>query len=160
MIWWCVAVSFGGRLVVAAEEEKAVVGDRKYRQRGYMESYEEERREKREKPAGLGPRQRPVPETRQVARCAQCGVVLPVMAGPLGQCPQCGLELHSCKQCAHFDPASRFECSQPITERIAQKEARNDCQYFALRTVVEREVSPGGVRPEDARRAFESLFKK
>jgi len=129
-----------------------------------MESYEEEKREKREAPpragAGLGPRAPVLPGTRRVSRCAQCGTLLPTTVGPIGQCPQCAAELHACKQCAHFDPASRFECSQSITERLAQKDAHNDCQYFELRTTVEREVSPGGVRPEDARRAFENLFKK
>jgi hypothetical protein len=101
-----------------------------------------------------------MPATRTVSRCAQCGTVLPTLMEPLGQCPQCGFELHSCKQCVHFDPASRFECTQPIQERIAQKDARNDCEYFALRTRVEREVSSAGVRPADARRAFDNLFKK
>ncbi|MFQ5817092.1 MAG: hypothetical protein ACE5H2_03935 [Terriglobia bacterium] len=101
-----------------------------------------------------------MPATRVVSRCAGCGTVLPVAMDPIGQCPQCGFELHSCKQCVHFDPTSRLECTQPIKERIAQKDARNDCQYFAMRTVVEREASTGGVRPQDARRAFENLFKK
>ena len=137
--------------------------ERKYKQRGYMESYEQEKREKKETPrarGGIGPRQPLMPGTRVASRCAGCGTLLPLMTDPLGQCPQCGLELHSCKQCAHFDPASRFECTQPIKQRIVQKDARNDCQYFAIRTVVEREVSPGGLRPEEARRAFENLFKK
>lgn len=137
---------------------------RKYRQKGYMDAYEHEKREKKQAPPkkgeGLGPRAPQMPGTRRVSRCAQCGTVLPVALDLFGQCPQCGFELHSCKQCAHFDTASRYECTQPIPERIAQKDARNDCQYFALRTVVEREASPGGVRPEDARRAFENLFKK
>jgi hypothetical protein len=79
---------------------------------------------------------------------------------PLGQCPQCGFALRSCKQCTHFDVGSRFECTQPIPERIPQKDARNECNYFSIRMVVERETSPSGARPEDARRAFENLFKK
>lgn len=138
--------------------------ERKYRQKGYMQAYEEEKRQKREKPRaaqeGMGPRTPQMPGTRRVSRCTQCGTVLTALMEPLGLCPRCGFELHSCKQCAHFDPGSRNECTQPIPERIAQKEARNQCEFFEIRTVVEREVSPGGVRPEDARRAFESLFKK
>ena len=138
--------------------------DRKYRQRGYMESYKQEKREKGGTPkVGKelgGPRQPLLPGTRTVSRCAQCGTVLPAVVDSFGKCPQCRFELHSCKQCAHFDVASRFECTQPIKKRIAQKDAGNDCQYYALRMTVERETSPGGARPQDARRAFENLFKK
>lgn len=137
---------------------------RKYRQRGYMEAYEQEKRGKRGAPPkaleGTGPRAPRMPGARVTSRCAGCGTVLPVAIEAFGQCAQCGFELHSCRQCVHFDTASRFECTQPIKARMAQKDARNDCQYFAIRTVVERETSPGAARPEDARRAFQNLFKK
>lgn len=146
----------------AEEGRKAV--ERKYRQKGYMDAYQQEKREKREPPPkrgeGIGPRQPRMPGTRTVSRCAQCGTVLAALTEPLGQCSKCGFELHSCKQCAHFDTASRFECTQPIKERVAQKDARNDCQYFEIRTAVERDTSGGGVGAEDARKAFENLFKK
>ncbi len=138
--------------------------ERKYRQKGYMDAYGREKREKREAPPkrgeAIGPRQPRMPGMRTVSRCAQCGVVLPALTEPLGRCSKCGFELHSCRQCVHFDTASRFECTQPIQKRIGQKDARNDCSHFAIRTTVERETSPGSARPEDARRAFENLFKK
>lgn len=146
--------------------------DRKYRQRGYMDSYREEKGEKEKKgekpkkPGGArwqqqdAPRAPQMPGRRTVSRCAQCGTVLQTLLEELENCPKCGAEIHSCKQCAHFDPASRFECTQPIKKRIAKKDARNDCQYFELRTSSEREASSSGSRPEDARRAFENLFKK
>jgi len=38
------------------------------------------------------------------------------------------------------------------------KNARNQCELFATRTVVERETSSG--TPNDARQAFAKLFKK
>lgn len=129
-----------------------------------MDSEAREKREKRDAPRGprenLGPHTPQMPGKRTVSRCAQCGTVLPVAIDPFGQCPRCQFKLHSCKQCLNFDVASRFECTQPIPERIAQKDTRNECQYFAIRTTVERETSPGGARPDDARRAFENLFKK
>lgn len=148
--------------------------DRKYRQRGYMEGYREEKgekKEKKEKPpkAGgarwqqvqaTGPRAPQMPGTRGISRCAQCGVKLTVGLDPLGQCPQCGFELHSCKQCAHFDPASRFECTESIPERIPDKAARNECTFYEIRVRVEKETSSSQSRPMDARQAFENLFKK
>ncbi|MBI4462339.1 MAG: hypothetical protein HY653_05485 [Acidobacteria bacterium] len=131
-----------------------------------MESYQEEKRGKGPAPpkpaGGLGPKTPLLPDTRRVSRCAQCGTVLAATAlvEPLGPCLKCGAALHSCKQCVHFDPAGRFECAQPIPERIADKAAHNACTLFSLRTTVERETSSSSRRPDDARRAFENLFKK
>lgn len=125
--------------------------------------YETEERGKKEKPRPRekeGPRAPRMPGTRVASRCAGCGRLLPALTEPLGQCSQCGFELHSCKQCTHFDPGSRYECTQPIPKRIAEKTARNDCSFFALRVIVEKDTSPDKRRPEDARQAFANLFKK
>ncbi|MEW6247354.1 MAG: hypothetical protein AB1555_11700 [Nitrospirota bacterium] len=98
--------------------------------------------------------------SRTVVRCADCGTQLPSLTDALGQCPKCKAELHACQQCAHFAPGQRFECTQPIPERIADKRARNECTFFSLRVTVERETSSGSTDPEAARRAFQNLFKK
>ena len=98
--------------------------------------------------------------TRTVSRCGACGAVLPVATSSLEQCPQCRAAMHACLQCAHFDAAKRFECAEPITERIADKNTRNDCGSFSLRVTVERETSPDSTRPGDVRRGFDNLFKK
>ena len=81
------------------------------------------------------------------------------------QCSKCSADLHSCKNCRHFDTSARWECTQPIPERITKKDIRNQCEYFVGRTSIERETrdSGGGAipsRPSDARSAFDSLFKK
>ncbi len=133
--------------------------DRKYRQRGYQDSGRE-RPEKgpAKKPENFGPRTPNMPGRQSVLRCGGCAVVLPAGIDTKGKCPQCGFELHSCKQCAYFDTSSRFECSRPIPERIARKDAKNQCSYYAPRFTVERETS--SARPLDARQAFENLFKK
>ncbi len=133
---------------------------RKYRQKGYQDSDVEGReQEKRaKKPETFGPRTPNLPGRRSVARCAACGTVLPAEIDRQGKCPRCGFQLHSCKQCAYFDTASRFECTQPIPERIPRKDARNECTFYAIRTTVERETSTS--KPVDARQAFENLFKK
>ncbi len=135
------------------------MGDRKYRQRGYMDSDREER-EKRpaKKPETYGPKTPQMPGRHEVVRCAACGSILPEGFDPEGKCPRCGFELHSCKQCTFFDTSARFECTRPITARIPKKDARNHCNYYAPRTTVERETS--SPKPADARSAFENLFKK
>jgi hypothetical protein len=85
-------------------------------------------------------------------------MILPGGIDLQGRCPKCGFELHSCKQCAFFDTASRFECTQPIAARIPKKDAQNHCSFYSPRTTVERETSTS--RPLDARQAFENLFRK
>jgi hypothetical protein len=68
--------------------------------------------------------------------------------------------LHSCKQCSYFDPASRFECSQPVLERVPRKDVKNACTSYSMRVMVEKETSASAMRVDDARKAFENLFKK
>jgi len=77
-----------------------------------------------------------------------------------GGCPSCAVALHACRQCAHFDPGQRFECAQPVPERVADKRARNECSSFSLRVAVERETGSAPIRPGDVRRGFDNLFKK
>jgi hypothetical protein len=129
--------------------------ERRYRQAGYKGGG---------RPREAAPARPPSPSTplqaRSVSRCAACGAVLPITAASLSECPACRAALHACRQCAHFDPGQRFECRESIPERIADKQHRNTCPLFALRVTVERDTSGGAVRPDDARRAFNNLFKK
>jgi hypothetical protein len=61
----------------------------------------------------------------------------------------------------YFDPSSRFECMQSISVRIPRKDVLNDCALYAIRVTREKETStPASLRPNDARQAFENLFKK
>ena len=137
-------------------------GDRKYRQKDYRGSAPSgggERREPPRPPAGGGGTFG-ILRNKPTSRCAECGGVLPITADSLAQCPHCRAELRACRQCAHFDPARRFECAQPIVERVADKRARNECSAFSLMVTVERDTSGGSTRPEDVRRSFGNLFKK
>src|ERR1700758_2939749 len=122
----------------------------------------------------IGPRTPRMVGTVTLARCSNCGAVLQGKFDPKGTCPRCGFELHSCKQCVHFDTGAQFECTEPITERIAKKDARNNCTFYAFRTTVEKDTAPTtpapqpaassngshSHRPTDARKAFDDLFKK
>ncbi len=137
------------------------MGDRKYRQRGYME--DDRRREQRPKPQPQS-REREGPHSPRMmafgekVRCTACGATLQMEITTDSRCSKCGTDLHACRQCTYFDPGARFECRQPVTARIVNKQARNTCELFAARTVVERETSSSG--PMGARQGFENLFKK
>jgi len=139
------------------------VSDRKYRQPGYMDRNEESQKRSGEKPVRkdntFGPRPLQMAANRTVSRCAQCGTVLNTLT-EIGACAKCGFELHSCKQCTYFDPSSRFECTQHIPERVARKDVRNTCSFYSIRVMVEKETSTSAARVDDARKAFENLFKK
>ena len=140
-------------------------GDRKYRQKDYRGSGAGGGGERREPPRPPAPPAGGggtfgILKSKPTSRCAECGGVLPITADSLTQCPHCRAELRACRQCAHFDTARRFECTQPIIERVADKRARNECTAFSLMVTVERDTSGGSVRPDDAKRAFGNLFKK
>jgi len=159
--------------------------DRKYSHRGYRENEKEERKSRPEKrpPAGgprgqndhLGPRTPRMVGTVTRARCSTCGAVLAPGFDANGTCPKCNAELHSCKQCRYFDSGAKFECMQPIPERITPKDGKNTCKFYEFRMTVEKDTAPTSYqqpaqaaaapeispsRPLDARQAFENLFKK
>lgn len=159
--------------------------DRKYRQNGYMDSDREGKsfREDRPRPQGprppldiTGPRLPRLVQHVAASRCFNCSTTLPPDLDFSGSCPKCNAELHCCKQCSHFEPSTRFQCLKPIPVRIPVKDKNNECGLFTPRVTVAREgttsqpspspapmhaAGPSGPRnSEDARNAFDKLFKK
>jgi len=141
--------------------------DRKYRHRGYMDSGDEPQR--RRGPSGgpprtEGPRGRGADQDKAVVvACKSCGEKRrdPEEIGVETVCARCGADLHSCAQCAHFDTSARFECTQPIPARIRDKKKRNPCTFYAAARSFDLTGSRGTTAtPDDARAAFDRLFKK
>ena len=154
--------------------------DRKYRQRGYQDTGRDFRPD-RERPRQQGPKL-PIDVTGPrlprlvqavtASRCYSCSTTLPADVDLFGKCPKCAAALHCCKQCAHFEPSTRFQCLKPVPVRIAAKDQANQCDLFKARVTVAREASPaqsptnGAPKvqeqrsPSDAKTAFDSLFKK
>src|ERR1017187_1603383 len=156
--------------------------DRKYRQHGYMDTDRDSkgfRGDDRSKPPGprppidvTGPRLPRLVQHVAAARCYNCSTALPEGIDWTGNCPKCNAALHCCKQCAHFEPSTRFQCLKPIPVRIPLKDQTNDCQLFKPRVTVARDAAPASnTQPaaapppaprnsSDARTAFDNLFKK
>ena len=157
--------------------------DRKYRQPGYQDSDRDSKgyREDRPKPVGprppidvTGPRLPRLVQHVAASRCFNCATTLPPDVDFAGLCPKCGAELHCCKQCSHFEPSTRFQCLKPIPARIAVKDKANECNLFTPRVTVAREGTsangagpvmvnggpPAPKNPDEARNAFDRLFKK
>ncbi len=139
---------------------------RKYGQKGYQDSAEKKVFTPSTPPAArskdltFGPRPIQMAGSRSVSRCAMCGTVLQSSVDLQAQCLKCGAEMHSCRQCNFFDPGGRFECAQPVNFRIESKTAKNSCQFFALRSNLEKETTTGPPKINTARAAFDALFKK
>jgi hypothetical protein len=141
------------------------MSDRKYNQRGYMQSDRESPRSKsseskpQSKPQDReGPRSPRMMAFGEALNCAACGAKAAPKINFDSACPKCNADLHSCRQCTYFDPGAQLECTKPIAARIVNKQARNTCELFAARIVVERQTSSGP--PTNARDAFAKLFKK
>jgi len=155
--------------------------DRKYRQRGYMDTGRDSgamRREDQPKQSGprppldvTGPRLPRLLQNVVAARCFSCSTALPQdVDWKMAVCPKCGAALHCCKQCAHFEPSTRFQCLKPIPVRIPAKDQRNECELFKPRVTVARDAAPANNNSTasapaprnstDARAAFDNLFKK
>ncbi len=164
-------------------------GERKYRQNGYQDSSRGYSgnggpRDERPRPQGprppieiTGPRLPRMVQAITAARCYNCSTTLPLDIDFQSNCPKCGAALHCCKQCAHFEPSTRFQCLKPVPVRIAAKDQANQCELFKPRVTVARDAAhggpanglpAGGIAPvppaprnsTDARAAFDSLFKK
>jgi len=163
--------------------------DRKYRQAGYQDSDRPSNGERKEgqkppRPAGSrtmqdpsGPRLPRLVQAVAASRCYNCSVALPTDVDFKGACPKCNAALHCCKQCTFFEPSTRFQCTKPIPARIPYKDQVNQCELFNPRVTVSRDgaapsstgASSGGPKippptvvrtPNDARTAFDNLFKK
>ena len=163
-------------------------GDRKYTQHGYMDtnrprrdSRDERPRDERPRPQGprppldvTGPRLPRLVQAVTAARCFNCAAMLPTDVDFRGNCPKCNAALHCCKQCAHFEPSTRFQCLKPVLVRVAQKDQANQCEMFKPRLTVARDSAhaapaqapvPAANVPvprsaSDARAAFDNLFRK
>jgi hypothetical protein len=159
--------------------------DRKYKQRGYQEhGHDSGGRGREDRPRQsqgprppldvTGPRLPRMVQSVTAVRCWNCATTLPAATVEVSTtCPKCNSALHCCKQCAHFEPSTRFQCLKPIPERLAYKDQVNQCTLFSSRVTVARDAnvpitngsasSPPISVPRssaDARLAFDNLFKK
>jgi hypothetical protein len=74
------------------------------------------------------------------------------------ECTQCGSDIRCCLNCANYDVAAHNRCREPQAEWVSDREKANFCDFFRPN---ERAATghTGTATTEDARRAFEDLFK-
>lgn len=147
------------------------MSDRKYRQHGYQDSGLDKQSGDRER----APRQERLegaPRGRTAGgfgpdafKCARCGALRKALGevevGFEDTCLDCNADLHTCTNCKSFDTSVQWACrDERITQRVPKKSARNECEFFEPKIV--RDLSADKSRmqtPDDARKAFEDLFK-
>jgi len=97
---------------------------------------------------------------RNVFRCAECStIVRDADEVAHDQTCRCGEALHSCRHCAFFDSAAENECRGEVKSRIPRKGENNGCELFKPVMVVDLMGSGKGQTTDEARQAFDDLFK-
>ena len=93
--------------------------------------------------------------------CHACGREVRVLGklGRTSECPECGADLHCCRNCKFFDTAVANECREPVAEPVRDKAGANFCDYFEPNNKLSL-TTRSGASSQDARKAFDSLFKK
>tara|TARA_B100001248_G_C27396202_1_gene465732 strand:+ start:255 stop:551 length:297 start_codon:yes stop_codon:yes gene_type:complete len=72
------------------------------------------------------------------------------------ECDKCGADLHVCKTCEFYDPASYNECREPSADPVKDKERANYCDYYRPNS----ELKGGEDKRSAQLAAAEALFKK
>lgn len=65
-------------------------------------------------------------------KCFSCGKPLEISGKPgrRDDCPSCGADLRTCYNCRFYDKNAYNECSEPVAERVVEKDKANFCDYF------------------------------
>ncbi|MFO8015371.1 MAG: hypothetical protein R6X20_18975 [Phycisphaerae bacterium] len=97
-------------------------------------------------------------------RCPKCDAEWdgPDRIGVREECPECAAFLHTCVNCARFDP-STGTCTEPDVEAVRDPYGASFCEWFAFEADAARRAAPPPEvsersSEEDARRKFEDLF--
>lgn len=152
--------------------------DRKYKHKGYQDGggYSYSGGGQQQRPQGPrpdAPKQRleGAPRGRtaggfgpEAFKCNRCGE----LRHSLGEltfdetCLKCAADLHTCGNCRFFDTTTLWECRENIPKRVMGKHARNECTFFTPKIVKDlaADKSKQPLTPDDARKAFDALFKK
>jgi len=152
------------------------LSDRKYKHKGYQDGGGYGSNSSSEsRPQSPRPEQRPqrlegAPRGRtaggfgpEVFKCNACGQQRIGLDEPTADetCVKCGADLHTCGNCRYFDTTTLWECRADIKTRVTGKHKRNECALFQPKVVRDLAAGKGSIQtPDDARKAFDALFKK
>jgi hypothetical protein len=73
-------------------------------------------------------------------------------------CSHCGSSLHSCLNCAFYDPHAHNKCREPQSEYVSDREKANFCDFFTFReSELDKKTKD---KVAEAKKTWEELFKK
>ena len=100
-----------------------------------------------------------------LAMCWKCGKDIDFEGSPArgDECPECGADLRSCKNCLRYSPGVYHDCAERAEDAPSDKERGNFCDLFSLKRRFDGKdsstwLSSGQARQDAARAAFDSLF--
>ena len=158
------------------------MSDRKYKHRGYQDggggsgysshsSGGQTQRPSGPRPEPQRQRMEDAPRGRTAGgfgpdafKCNKCGQIRHSLGELTHEdaCHGCGADLHTCGNCRFFDATTLWECRENIPVRVVGKHAKNECMFFQPKIVKDLSADKGKqpVSENDARKAFDALFKK
>ena len=77
-------------------------------------------------------------------------------------CPTCGSDIHSCRNCVHYDENLGSKCKEPNSPWITDRSRQNECEFFEPGRSAAAPVSSSGdtvTEAERAKEAFRALFR-
>lgn len=81
-------------------------------------------------------------------------------------CPNCGSDIHCCRNCIHFDEDSSEKCKEPNSPWVRDRATQNSCPFFEFRPAAggdanakSKEQSNADSEAERAKEAFRALFR-
>lgn len=78
-------------------------------------------------------------------------------------CPNCGSDIHCCRNCIHFDEDSTEKCKEPNSPWVRDRATQNSCPFFEFRPAAEakqkKEAANADSEAERAKEAFRALFR-
>ncbi len=93
-------------------------------------------------------------------RCAACNREFALVPGERlsfrESCEGCDADLHSCANCAHYDPGAHNDCREPSAEFVSDRERANRCDWFQAGD----HAGGDGSSRDRALTDLDSLFKK
>ena len=98
-----------------------------------------------------------------MGQCHYCRVTLSAEVQRKNRlCPQCGSDLHCCKNCVHYDESFSSKCREPNSPWIGDRSSQNLCPFFEFSKVAH--LPPGQPaeilsEAERAKEAFRALFR-
>jgi hypothetical protein len=78
-------------------------------------------------------------------------------------CPNCGSDIHCCKNCTHFDDSISSKCREPNSPWVRDHETQNSCAFFEFKNssapARHDTKDDASSEAERAKEAFRALFR-